>query len=103
MFASYFQCSVTRRGVVDSANCVTEKENFCAQFRGHDGLVPCESGIVGRSRPCFSVHPGGTRIYKDLEKAHWWQEIKRDIAEYAYKCLICLQVKAEHMKVAEKL
>ncbi|KAK5845833.1 hypothetical protein PVK06_002064 [Gossypium arboreum] len=44
----------------------------------------------------FSIHPGSTKMYNDLKKMYWWNGMKRDISEFASKCLICQQVKAEH-------
>ena len=39
-------------------------------------------------------------MYKDLKDVYWWEGMKRDIAEFVSKCLICQQVKAEHQKPA---
>lgn len=43
----------------------------------------------------LSIHPGATKMYQDL-KMFWWPGMKRDIAEFVSKCLICQQVKIEH-------
>ncbi|KAL6191962.1 hypothetical protein ACLB2K_038351 [Fragaria x ananassa] len=44
----------------------------------------------------YTVHPGSTKMYKDLCRQFWWNGMKKDIAEYVSKCLTCQQVKAEH-------
>jgi hypothetical protein len=41
----------------------------------------------------YVVHPGSTKMYKDLKEIYWWEGIKRDVAEFVSKCLICEQVK----------
>ena len=46
----------------------------------------------------FTVHPRGTKMYKDLKRNFWWEGMKWDVAEYVSKCLTCQQVKAEHQK-----
>ena len=48
----------------------------------------------------YTVHPGSTKMYKDLKDVYWWEGMKRDVAEFVSKCLICQQVKAEHQKPA---
>jgi len=44
----------------------------------------------------YSIHPGGMKMYRDLKQTFWWNNTKRDIAEYVSKCLTCQRVKAEH-------
>ena len=48
----------------------------------------------------FSIHPGGTKMYQDLKQHFWWRSMKKDIAEYVSKCLVCQQVKAPRQKTA---
>ncbi|XP_035842153.1 uncharacterized protein LOC118488855 [Helianthus annuus] len=51
----------------------------------------------------YSVHPGATKMYRDLKTGYWWPGMKRDIVKYVAKCLTCSQVKAEHQKPYGKL
>jgi hypothetical protein len=44
----------------------------------------------------YSIHPGSTKMYKDLKTRYWWYGMKRDIAEYVSLCDTCQMVKAEH-------
>ena len=44
----------------------------------------------------YSMHPGGDKLYKDMKKTFWWPNIKREVAEFVAKCLICQKVKIEH-------
>ena len=48
----------------------------------------------------YSIHPGGTKMYQDLKQRFWWHGMKREIARYVAKCLVCQQVKAEHQRTA---
>ncbi|RVW27201.1 Transposon Tf2-2 polyprotein [Vitis vinifera] len=51
----------------------------------------------------FAIHPGGTKMYKDLRQNYWWSGMKRDIAQFVAQCLVCQQVKAEHQQPAGSL
>ena len=44
----------------------------------------------------YSVHPGATKMYKDLKENFWWSNMKNEIADFVSKCLTCQKVKAEH-------
>jgi hypothetical protein len=44
----------------------------------------------------YLIHPGSTKMYKDLKTRYWWYGMKRDIAEYVSLCDTCQRVKAEH-------
>ena len=46
----------------------------------------------------LAVHPGSTKMYHNVARQYWWPGMKRDIAEYVSRCLICQQVKVEHRK-----
>nr|GFB41145.1 putative reverse transcriptase domain-containing protein [Tanacetum cinerariifolium] len=46
----------------------------------------------------FYVHPGSTKMYHDLKQYFWWSGMKRDVATFVSKCLICQQVKIEHQR-----
>nr|GFB43800.1 retrotransposon protein, putative, Ty3-gypsy subclass [Tanacetum cinerariifolium] len=46
----------------------------------------------------FSIHTGSTKIYHDLKQHFWWSGMKRDVATFVSRCLICQQVKIEHQR-----
>ncbi|WMV14144.1 hypothetical protein MTR67_007529 [Solanum verrucosum] len=46
----------------------------------------------------YSIHPGATKMYCDLQKVIWWNGMKRDIADFVAKCPNCQQVKVEHQE-----
>ncbi|PRQ55656.1 putative nucleotidyltransferase, Ribonuclease H [Rosa chinensis] len=46
----------------------------------------------------YALHPGGTKMYRTLKEYYWWPNMKREIAAFVSKCLVCQQVKAERQK-----
>ena len=44
----------------------------------------------------FAIHPGSTKMYRDLKMSFWWSGMKRDVSEFVTKCLVCQRVKTEH-------
>ncbi|XP_074265877.1 uncharacterized protein LOC141588329 [Silene latifolia] len=51
----------------------------------------------------YSVHPGGDKLYKDLKKTFWWPGMKKEVAEFVSKCLVCQKVKGEHKRPQGKV
>ncbi|KAK1615471.1 hypothetical protein QYE76_020988 [Lolium multiflorum] len=51
----------------------------------------------------YSIHPGSTKMYMDLKELFWWNNMKREIAQYVAECHTCQRVKAEHQSLAGKL
>ena len=47
----------------------------------------------------MTVHPGGTKMYKDLKRIFYFEGMKREITTYVSHCLTCQQVKTEHQKL----
>ena len=48
----------------------------------------------------YTMHPGSTKMYRDLKEHYWWNNMKKEIADFVARCLICQQVKVEHQKPA---
>ncbi|KAH0707222.1 hypothetical protein KY290_011779 [Solanum tuberosum] len=46
----------------------------------------------------YSSQSGATKMYRDLQKIFWWNDMKRDIADFVAKYPNCQQVKVEHKK-----
>ena len=42
----------------------------------------------------FSIHPGGTKMYRALREQFWWRVMKAGVAHFVAKCLTCQQVQA---------
>ncbi|KAL0539843.1 hypothetical protein IC582_024064 [Cucumis melo] len=67
--------------------------------------VPSDSAIKTEllseaHSPPFSMHPGSTKMYQDLKRVYWWRNMKREVAEFVSRCLVCQQVKAPRQKPA---
>nr|GFB23321.1 putative nucleotidyltransferase, ribonuclease H [Tanacetum cinerariifolium] len=46
--------------------------------------------IEAHSSP-FSIHSGSTKMYHDLKQHFWWSGMKRDVATFVSRCLVCQQ------------
>ncbi|XP_070023015.1 uncharacterized protein [Nicotiana sylvestris] len=40
-------------------------------------------------------------MYHDLKEVYWWNNMKRDVADFVEKCPNCQQVKAKHQRPGE--
>ena len=49
-------------------------------------------------RSSLSIHPGATKMYQDLKTMFWWPNMKQEVNEFVYKCLVCQKSKIEHQK-----
>nr|GEU66519.1 hypothetical protein [Tanacetum cinerariifolium] len=39
----------------------------------------------------FTVHPGSSKMYRDLKQYFWWNGTKQDVAMFVSKCMTCQQ------------
>lgn len=46
----------------------------------------------------YVVYPSSMKMYHDLKEIHWWDNMKRYVANFMAKCIVCQQVKVEHMR-----
>ena len=37
----------------------------------------------------YAMHPGSTKMYHTLREYYWWRGMKKDVAEFVSRCLIC--------------
>ena len=49
-----------------------------------------------RSR--LTIHPGSTKMYRDMKRQYFWQGMKRQITSFVAKCDTCQRVKADHQR-----
>ena len=70
-------------------NTLKFKNRLCIPHVG--GLR--EELIKGFHNSRFTVHPGGTNMYNDMQQLYWWHGLKCDIVEFIAQCLVCQQVK----------
>jgi hypothetical protein len=59
--------------------------------------------ILEKAHHMFTVQPSSTKMYQNMKKKNWWNNMKRDVARYVAQCSICQQVKAEHQRPARLL
>ncbi|KAA0036120.1 ty3-gypsy retrotransposon protein [Cucumis melo var. makuwa] len=64
-----------------------------------DIAVKIELLTEAHSSP-FTMHLGSTKMYQDLRRAYWWRNMKREVADFVSRCLVCQQVKAPRQKSA---
>ena len=46
----------------------------------------------------FSVHLGGTKMYRDLRRQYYWSGMNKHVAVFIRRYLTCQQVKVEHQR-----
>ena len=51
----------------------------------------------------FLIHPGRSKMYRDIRQLYWWSGLKQDIARFVEQCLTCQQVKVEHQYLIRQL
>ncbi|GMJ07598.1 hypothetical protein HRI_004429000 [Hibiscus trionum] len=44
----------------------------------------------------FAMHPGSTKMYRGLKEEYYWIGLKKDVAEFVSRYMVCQRVKAEH-------
>ena len=54
-------------------------------------------------RSNLSIHPGATKMYQDLKMMFWWPNMKREVSEFVYACLVCQKAKIGHQRPFGKL
>ena len=48
----------------------------------------------------YSIHPGATKIYHDLQEVYGWEGLKMDIEKFVTRCPNCQQVKTQHKRLS---
>jgi len=51
----------------------------------------------------LSLHPGMTKMYKDLKESLWWNGMKSDVVNFVAQCLVCQKAKIEHQRLGGTL
>ena len=72
---------------------------------GHRLCVPDVGGLNKEimeeaHSSAYAMHPRSTKMYHTLREHYWWRGMKKDVAEFVSRCLICQQVKVEHQRPA---
>ncbi|KAL8103407.1 hypothetical protein AgCh_027832 [Apium graveolens] len=94
--------------IMTSEELIKEFEKMEIDMRMTEKKMSEESGtLTGEEVRCekdekwimrYSIHPGSTKMYRDLKEYYWWPNMKREVAEWVSKCLTCQRVKAEHQR-----
>ncbi|KAJ9543867.1 hypothetical protein OSB04_023574 [Centaurea solstitialis] len=93
--------------LVTYKNQLLEDDKGLKRFKGRIWIPRCTDVrnmlLDDTHNSRYSIHPGSTKMYRDLRKSYWWPGMKRDVGRRVERCLTCLQVKAEHQKPHGKL
>ncbi|KAI3679919.1 hypothetical protein L2E82_50899 [Cichorium intybus] len=85
--------------VKDSRDLLTCHERIWVPKQGGVRQTLLEEAHKSR----FSIHPGATKMYRDLREYYWWPGMKREVAWFVERCMTCRKVKAEHQRPHGKL
>ncbi|KAL4011676.1 hypothetical protein IC575_028737 [Cucumis melo] len=96
---------------------LVEKRRLIETGQGEDFSISSDDGLTFKGRLCvpedsavktellteahsspFSMHPGSTKMYQDLRSVYWWRNMKREVADFVSRCLVCQQVKAPRQR-----
>ena len=44
----------------------------------------------------YTMHLCSTKMYQTIKENYWWSSMKKDVAKYVSRYLVCQQMKAEH-------
>ena len=71
-------------------------------FKYHDGILrfqgrmlvlkdqSLQQAILGEAyRAKYTIHPGVTKMYKDLKEIYWWPIMKKDVVRYVEQYDTC--------------
>ncbi|XP_070010140.1 uncharacterized protein [Nicotiana sylvestris] len=107
---------VKEKQLIDQAlaymkEAVLNNKTLTFSLGGEDGVLRCQGRLCvpdmdnlwGRvmaeaHNSRYFVHPGSTKMYRDLKEIYWWNGMKRGVANFVSKCPNCQQVKAEHQR-----
>ncbi|KAL5564136.1 hypothetical protein UlMin_027300 [Ulmus minor] len=89
---------------------VTDFTVYCDASRIGLGAVLMQNGrVIAYASRQLKVHEKNypthdlELMYQDLKERFWWSGMKKEVAEYVAKCLICQKVKAEHQRPGGEL
>ncbi|GJU20712.1 retrotransposon protein, putative, ty3-gypsy subclass [Tanacetum coccineum] len=81
---------------VDDGGVVWFEDRLCVP---NDQTLREKVMMEAHSSP-FTIHPGSTKMYRDLKQYFWWNGMKQDVATFVSKCMTCQQVKIEHQRAS---
>ena len=83
-----------KEAIIDEEGVLRIKGRVC---------VPCVNDLIHTilTQPHssrYSIHPGATKMYRDIKQHFWWSMMKRAIVDFVAQCPNCQQVKYEHQR-----
>ncbi|KAA0047535.1 ty3-gypsy retrotransposon protein [Cucumis melo var. makuwa] len=73
---------------------LVEKRGLADAGQAVEFSISSDGGLLFERRLC------STKMYQDLKRVYWWRNMKREVAEFVSRCLVCQQVKAPRQKPA---
>lgn len=80
---------VIKEAILDPDGILRIAGQFCVPMLGDLIRLIVEDAYCTR----YSIHPRMEKMYHDLTQNYWWRGIKKDISNFASKCMNCQQVK----------
>ena len=80
--------------VIDDEGVLRIKGRVCVPRV--DDLIHTILTMAHSSR--YSIHPGATKMYRDLRQYYWWSRMKREIVDFVAQCPNCQQVKYDYQR-----
>ncbi|KAA0042442.1 putative Retrotransposon protein [Cucumis melo var. makuwa] len=96
---------------------LVEKRRLIETGKGEDFSISSDDGLTFEGRLCmpedsvvktellteahsspFTMLPASTKMYQDLRYVYWWRNMKREVADFVNRCLVCQKVKAPRQK-----
>ncbi|KAL0533825.1 hypothetical protein IC582_028096 [Cucumis melo] len=87
---------------------LVEKRRLVETGQGEDFSISSDDGLTFEGRLCvpedsvvktellteahsspFTMHPGSTKMYQDLRSVYLWSNMKREMADFVSRCLVC--------------
>nr|GFD14970.1 hypothetical protein [Tanacetum cinerariifolium] len=81
-------------------------KDYDTNIQYHPGKANVVADALGRKSSMIAGLKVEEEIIRDLERLgielyyFWWSGMKRDVATFVSKCLICQQVKIEHQRAS---
>ncbi|XP_070009912.1 uncharacterized protein [Nicotiana sylvestris] len=68
----------------DDGTLTCEGRSYVPNVYGLQERIMMEAHSSG-----YSIHPGSTKMYHGLKKVYWWNDTKRDVADFVARCPNC--------------
>ncbi|KAL0541789.1 hypothetical protein IC582_021849 [Cucumis melo] len=91
-----------RQRIIDAQSndpYLVEKRGLAEAGQAAEFSLSSDGGLLFERRLCVPSD-SSTKMYQDLKRVYWWRNMKREVAEFVSKCLVCQQVKAPRQKPA---